>query len=121
MSSKPGVALHAVRFEEGPYLLRRGPDYYLHYRLAVAADGETAMRMVVRAQSGQDRGYYFFLAPVSLPERGNVVDRPLAADGLTEFAQRGAVYWLDPDGLETPLEIRNEPVADDEQSTEDRS
>ncbi|MFD7712865.1 hypothetical protein [Streptomyces sp. NPDC059786] len=46
---------------------------------------------------------------MSQPERGNVIERALAADELTDFARRGAVYWLNPDGTEIPLEIRQEP------------
>jgi hypothetical protein len=56
----------------------------------------------------KDKAFYFFIAPISQPERGNVIERPLASDGLTEFAQHGAMYWLNPDGSEIPLEIRRE-------------
>lgn len=109
MSPKPGVALHDVRFAEGPYIVKRGTDYYLRYRIALDRGGNTPMRLVVDASKGNNKGYYFFIAPATLPERGHVVERSLIADGLGEYARRGAVYWLNPDGSEVLLEIKEEP------------
>jgi hypothetical protein len=111
MSPKPGVALNEVPFEEGPYLLQRGEDFYLCYRLAAGPNERPNQRMVVDAKQTKDKAFYFFIGPVSFPERGNRIERPLASDGLAEFARRGAVYWLDPDGSEIPLQIRrsNQP------------
>jgi hypothetical protein len=109
MSQKPGVALDDVRFAEGPHIVKRGTDYYLRYRIALGSSGNTPMRLVVDASKGNNRGYYFFIAPATLPERSNVVERSLAADGLSEYARRGAVYWLNPDGSEVLLEIKEEP------------
>jgi hypothetical protein len=109
MVSRPGVSLQDVRFAERPHIVHRGENYYLRYRVAVDQGNKMTLRMVVDVKKVKDRGYYFFIAPVSQPERGNVVERPLAADGLTEFADRRAVYWLNPDGSEIPLEIKEEP------------
>ncbi|UVO28154.1 hypothetical protein [Bradyrhizobium arachidis] len=108
MGSKPGVALQDVPFEEGPYIVQRGENFYLHYRLAAGADERPRPRMVVDSKKAQDKAFYFFIGPISNPERGNVIERPLASDGLMEFARRGALYWLNPDGSEIPLEIRRE-------------
>lgn len=107
MSPKPGVALKEVQFAEGPYIVHRGEDFYLHYRVAVNQGGDMTLRMVVDAKRMKDKGYYYFIAPISQPESGHLVERPLASDGLTEFAQRRAVYWLNPDGSEIPLEIKS--------------
>ena len=109
MSSRPGVALQDVQFAEGPYIVHRGENYFLHYRVALDQGSNMSLRMVVDTKKSKDKGYYFFIAPISQPERGNVVERPLASDGLTEFAQRRAVYWLNPDGSQIPLEIKEEP------------
>jgi hypothetical protein len=109
MSSKPGVALQDVRFEEGPYILQRGGNFYLRYRLAAGPDDQPELRMVVGARKTKVKAYYFFIGPISGPERGNVIEMPLAFDGLAEFARRGAVYWLNPDGSEILLEIKQEP------------
>lgn len=108
MLPKPGVALQEVQFEEGPYIVRRGENFYLHYRIALDRGGEMNMRMGVGAKKVKNKGYYYFIAPVSQPERGNVIERPLAIDELTEFAQRRAIYWLNPDGSEIYLEIKEE-------------
>jgi len=109
MSSRPGVALQDVLFEEGPHIVQRGEeDYYLRYRLATGPDERPALRMVVGARKTKDKAFYFFIAPISQPERGNTIERPLASDGVTEFAQHSAVYWLNPDGSEIPLEVRRE-------------
>lgn len=108
MSSKPGIALQEVPFVEGPYIVNRGEDFYLHYRIAANNGDEMTLRMVVDAKKGKDKGYYYFIAPISLPEKSNVIERPLSSDGLVEFAQRKAVYWLNPDGSEIPLDIKKE-------------
>jgi hypothetical protein len=109
MLTRPGVALRDIQFAEGPFIARRGEDYFLHYRVAQSPGSIPPPRTVVKAKKEKDRGYYFFIGTISAPERGNVVERPLASDGLTEFARRGAMYWLDPDGSEIPLEVKNEP------------
>jgi hypothetical protein len=109
MLPRPGVALHEVQFEEGPYIVHRGENFYLRYRVAVDRRNEMNLRIVVDAKQVKDKGYYYFVAPISQPERGNIIERPLAFDGLTKFAQQGAVYWLNPDGSEIPLEIKQEP------------
>jgi hypothetical protein len=108
MLPRPGVALQEVQFEEGPYIVHRGENFYLHYRMALDR-GRMTLRMAVDAKEGKDKGYYYFVGPISQPERGNVIERPLAFDGLTKFAQKSAVYWLNPDGSEIPLEIKQEP------------
>jgi hypothetical protein len=109
MSSKPGVALQDVAFEEGPYIAQRGDQFYLRYRLAAGPNEKPALRMVVDVRKTKDGAYYFFMGPVSFPERGNAIERSLASDGITEFARHGAVYWLNPDGTQIRLEIRREP------------
>lgn len=109
MSPGPGVALHDVPFVDGPCIVQRGESYYLRYRIAADRGGDMTLRMVLDAKKGPDKGHYYFIAPISQPERGNVVERPLASDGMTELARRGAVYWLNPDGSEIALEIKKEP------------
>ena len=106
MLPRPGVALQDVRFAERPHIVHRGNNYYLRYRVAVDQGSELVLRMVVNAKKAKDKGYYYFIAPISQPEKGNVVERPLASDGFTEFAHQRAVYWLNPDGSEVPLEIK---------------
>lgn len=108
MTSRPGVALQDVLVDEGPYIVQRGENFYLHYRLAAGPDERPALRMVVGAEKTKDKAFYFFIGPISYPERGNTIERPLATDGLTDFARRGAVYWLNPDGSKIPLDIRRE-------------
>jgi hypothetical protein len=108
MSPQPGVALQDVVFEEAPYIVQRGSEFYLRYRLAAGPDDSPAYRMMVDTKKAADRAYYFFIAPVSLPEQGHLIERSLSADGIAEFAARGAVYWLNPDGAQTPLEIRQD-------------
>jgi hypothetical protein len=45
---------------------------------------------------------------ISHVEWGNLVERPLAYDGLEDHARRGQVYWLDPDGTKHPIQVRPE-------------
>lgn len=106
MAATPGIALQEVVFEEGPYILQRGEDFYLVYRLAPGPDNRPSHRMMVDSEKTRDKAYYFFVGAVSFPERGNAIERSLASDGLSEFAKRGAVYWLNPDRSEIALEIK---------------
>lgn len=106
MTSKPRIALQDVPFDEGPYIVRRGEDFYLSYRLAAGPDERPNLRMIVGSKKVKDKAFYFFIGRVSFPERGNAIERPLTSDGLSEFARRDAVYWLNPDGSEIPLDIR---------------
>jgi hypothetical protein len=107
MSTKPGVALQDVRFEERPHIVRRGGELFLRYRLAAGPDDKPNLRMVVGATRSGDAGFYFFIGPISNPERGNVIERSLASDRLTDCAQTGGLHWLNPDGTRIPLEIRD--------------
>lgn len=106
MASTPGIALQDVLVDEGPYVLQRGEDFYLIYRLAPGPNEQPAHRVMVGCKRTKEKAYYFFIGRVSFPERGNAIERPLASDGLSEYARRGAVYWLNPDGSEIALEIR---------------
>ena len=101
---RPGVSLRDARFAEEPYIVKRGPHYYLHYRMALDDRGMALRRVLVPSDNG-DRAYYYLTCFISHPEWGGVVERPLAHDGFTEFARQDAVYWLDPDGTETKLQI----------------
>ena len=75
-------------------------------------DCETPMTIGLRLQSSldvkktKDAGYYFFSVPIGHLEWGNLVERPLAYDDLEEFARRGRIYWLDPDGTKHPIPVR---------------
>jgi hypothetical protein len=106
MVPNPGVALQDVQFAERPYIAKRDGNFYLHYRLAVENGSSKPFRMVLVGRKGKDKGYYYFSVPISHPEWGNMVERPLALDDFTDFARRNAVYWLNPDGSEIPLEIK---------------
>lgn len=39
---------------------------------------------------------------------GNTIERPLAIDGFIEYAKSDSIYWLDPDGNETKIQIIEE-------------
>ena len=106
MQPNPGVALQDVRFSERPHIVMRGGNYYLRYRIATEHGGMKPLRMLLCARKGQGKGYYFFSVPVSHVEPGDVVERPLADDDFTELARRNAVYWLNPDGSEVPLDAK---------------
>jgi hypothetical protein len=100
----PGVSLCDARFAEEPYIVKRGPRYYLHYRMAL--DDKMNLRRVLIAKKNGNRGMYYLTGFISHPEWGGVVERPVAYDGFAEFAKKGAIFWLDPDGTETKLQTR---------------
>ena len=101
----PGISLAAARFAEPPVIVQRGQHYYLRYRRAVDDDGLTLLS-VLYARKADDAGFYFFSVPISHVEWGCLVERPLAYDRFVDFARRGRVYWLDPDGSRHQLQVR---------------
>ncbi len=107
-TTSPRVQLGEISFAIFPEIVQRGGQYYLRYQIRMPSGNEFQARMVPFAKSTGDKGYYFFGTPISLPERGHMVERPLDNDGLTRFAKNNAVYWLNPDGSEVHLEIRVE-------------
>ena len=107
MLPEPWVHFKEAPFAEKPRIVRRENAFYLRYRMTLQQAGVTP-RYVLVAKKTADKAYYYLGRPVSHPEYGNLVERPLAFDGLTEFAQRNAVYWLNPDGSEIRLEIHSE-------------
>ena len=101
---RPFISLAQGEFEEGPMIVDRGGRYYLRYRRAIEAD----LIAVLYSKKTSDAGYYFFGPLVSSAEWGNLIERPLAFDGLEEHARAGRVYWLDPDGTTHPIPVRAE-------------
>ena len=108
MLPEPRVALEEAPFAEKPRIVRRQDDFFLRYRIVVK-QGQLTPKLVLVSKKTSDKAYYYFGGPVSHEETGVQVNRPLAFDGFTDLARRNALYWLDPDGSETHLEIRAEP------------
>lgn len=117
-ASSPGVSLAdarrgnaATHLVEGPVLARRADGYVLRYRFAPSPpDAAPAFAMSVAARRDAGAGYYFFVGVVqsTVLERGRVVERRLANDGLEELARAGRVRWLDPDGATHAIPIVGE-------------
>jgi|HubBroStandDraft_6_1064221.scaffolds.fasta_scaffold176094_2 hypothetical protein len=101
----PRVALGEISFALFPQIVQRGGQYYLRYQIQMPPGDQFQARMVPFSRITNDKGYYFFGTPISLPERGHLVESPLSSDGLTNFAKTNAIYWLNPDGREVHLEI----------------
>lgn len=113
MKLDPGVALQDVKFSVQPHIVKRGDYYYLRYQIATEPGEVLPLRMVLGSKKGKNKGYYYFSIPISHVERGNLVERPLADDQLEDFARQKAVYWLNPDGSEIPLEIEESRTTHD--------
>ena len=103
----PGLSLKDAGFAEGPVIIQRENHFYLRYRRALK-DDRFPLLSVLHVRKTKDAGYYFFSIPISHVEWGNLIERPLAYDDLEEFARRGQIYWLDPDGTKHPLERTHE-------------
>ncbi len=101
----PGLSLKDARLAEGPVIIQRGEHFYLRYRRALE-DGRFPLLSLLYVKKTKDAGYYFFSGRISHVEWGNLVERPLAYDGLEELARRGQIYWLDPDGTKHPIPVR---------------
>jgi len=104
----PGLSLKDARVVEGPVLIERSGHVYLRYRRALEERGLTLLSMLYQKKTG-DAAYYFFSVPISHPEWGNLIERPLAYDGTEELARKGRVFWLDPDGSKHSIPLKEEP------------
>jgi hypothetical protein len=104
---RPGSSMNEVAFTIHPYIGEKSGSYYLTYQID-KNDKESQLLRVIYHKTKNDRAYYFFSVPISHPEFGMLMERPLEKDGLTDFAKRDAVYWLNRDGSEVKLEIRRE-------------
>src|SRR5689334_19985948 len=104
-SPRPGLSLKDARVVEGPILIERSGHVYLRYR---RADGRFALYSVLYHRKAGDNVYYYFSVPISHPEWGNLIERPLAYDGTEEMARKGRVFWLDPDGSSHTIPFRKE-------------
>jgi hypothetical protein len=105
----PGISLKDARMAEGPVIIQRGDHFYLRYRRALEDGGRYPLLSVLYVRKTKDAGYYFFSVPISHVEWGSLVERPLAYDELEDFAGRGQIYWLDPDGTKHQIPVRLEP------------
>jgi hypothetical protein len=85
---------------EGPVLVERGDHYFLRYRRAPEG---LALALPLVAKRAEGTGYYYFAIPISHPEYGNLVERPLVLDDFEGLARAGRVRWLDPDGTSHPI------------------
>lgn len=103
----PSLPLDHFDFVEAPHIVRRGDEYFLRYQ--VATGGRMVQVHPVFARRTEHKAYYFFRGSVSATESGQPRELPLGRDHFAEHAQRDAVYWLDPDGTETHLQITDEP------------
>jgi len=113
LSPKDGAFFQDVRFAEKPFIVKRGENYYFHYRMNIdeyhRQYHRLPSRQILGTKKTKDKAYYFFSrVSVSSPEFGNVKESPLAFDGFIEFAKKNAVFYLNPDGTEIQLEIVEE-------------
>jgi len=99
-----GISLKDAHVVEGPVLLERSGHVYLRYRRALEQKGITLATLVYHKKTKAGVVYYFSV-PISHPEWGNLVERPLAYDRTEELARNGKVFWLDPDGTMHPIPL----------------
>jgi hypothetical protein len=104
---QPGLSLKDARVVEGPVLIERSGHGYLRYRRALEERGLTLLSLLYHKKE-VDAAYYFFRAPISHREWGNLIERPLAYDGTEDLARKGRVFWLDPDGSRHPIPLKEE-------------
>src|SRR2546423_10599319 len=101
----PGLSLKDAHVVEGPVLIERSGHIYLRYRRALDERGITLAAVLYHKRT-KDAAYYFFSVPISHPEWGNLIERPLAYDGTEQLARKGKIFWLDPDGSAHPIRLK---------------
>lgn len=105
------VSLADARLAEGPVLVR-GPDgHVLRYRFPQPAEGPGGFAASAFVRRAPDTTYYYFAGALqsTVLERGRLVERRLADDGVEEQARRGRVFWLDPDGTTHAIPVLEAP------------
>jgi hypothetical protein len=109
LSPSPGLSLKDARVIEGPLLIERSGHVYLRYRRALEP-GTLTLVSVLYHKKTEDAAYYFFSVPISHTEWGNLIERPLAYDQTEDFAQKGRIFWLDPDGTTHVIPLKKEDL-----------
>ena len=99
----PTIAYEDILFAVPPVIIKRDENYYLKYRMRVLDN--LNFRKVIMAKKDHDKGYYYFIGPISNSEYGNTIERPLAFDDFIDYAKSDSIYWLEPDGNETKIRI----------------
>ncbi|MBI3218339.1 MAG: hypothetical protein HYZ44_02400 [Bacteroidetes bacterium] len=102
---KPGTSLDDIEFSIFPHIVKRDGKYFLQYQISLTENGKPHLVRIVYSDIIEGKAYYFFSAPISHFEKGQIIERSLEIDGLTDFAKRGDVYWLNKDKTEIKLKI----------------
>jgi hypothetical protein len=85
-------------------IIQRGDDFYLRYR---PAQKSLIITLVLEAKKMTNAGCYFF-GVNSKPGFDKVVERPLVSDGFDQFARRGEIFWLEPDGTKYKIPVQRD-------------
>lgn len=102
---KPGSSLDDIEFSIFPHIVKSNGKYFLQYQISLKENGKPHLVRVVYSDIIEGKAYYYFSAPISHFEKGQIIERSLEKDGLTDFAKLGAVYWLNKDKTEIKLKI----------------
>jgi hypothetical protein len=102
MLPRPDSSIAQVRFKIFPHIARQGESYHLQYQLAATAKVQWVRTVYKRVRN--DTAFFYFRAPISHPEAGQLVMRSVN-NGLIKFAKVDAIYWLNEDGSRKKLKI----------------
>lgn len=85
--------------------MKRMNQYFLRYQIDIGEGPEKPLKMLLGSRDNGKRGYYYFTIPISHLENGHLVERNIRDDGLEAFIQGEGIFWLDPDGSESRLDV----------------
>ncbi len=102
--SNPNVNLDELVFLVKPHIIKRDKKYFLHYQIAKTDPFQ--LLIPIQSKVCKNKAYYYFGYPVSRYYMEKLVERDVALDDFTSFAQSGRIYWLNKNGTEVQLEVK---------------
>jgi len=100
----PYCSLDDVNFIIKPHIKVSNNEYFLEYQVAIL-DDKIEQKLQVGSFINNDKAYYYFIGKTSFREMGNIVQKSLSDDKLSEFAKVESVYWLNADKSEVRLSV----------------
>lgn len=105
MKLQPGVALQKVNFKVMPHIVKKANAHVLCYQINIEEESQKPLRMLLGSSDNGKKGYYYFTVPISHLESGHLVEHDIQDDGLEAFVHGEGIFWLDPDGSESRLDV----------------
>ena len=106
--NKAGSSLKDIEFKINPYISHVGGEYYLVYQINEQTTKPFVLVRILYNGKHDGKAFYYFSAPISHKEFGQIIKRNLKEDNFVEYAKKDEVYWLNKDNSVVKLIIVKE-------------